>query len=178
MNSDMTPPASAPAAPSGPPDVRAEKRARRVVLLLVMLWILNGFDLALTVICTSTPELDRFAEANPIARYFLEQPGAVISFKLGALAFASTVLFMLRRRVVAELGCWLLCAVYVALAFHWLGVLTQYKKEGTGLPAPPLPAPSSYVIPAELERRWGQADGPAAADVHQQPQRQAVHQQA
>jgi hypothetical protein len=83
-----------------------------VVLLLAMLWILNAFDLALTVICTSADShLDRFAEANPVARYFLAQPGALFTFKLGALAFATTVLFILRRRGVSELGCWLLAAV-------------------------------------------------------------------
>jgi len=101
-------------------------RARRVVLLLLMLAMLNAFDLACTIAVRSHKI---FEEANPIARPLMERPILVVLFKVTLVSFAAAVFFAYRTRRVVELACWCVCALYVVLAFlwmhqlHWLSVL-------------------------------------------------------
>ena len=92
-------------------------RSRRVLLLLVLIWMLNGFDLAFTLLAN---EIGGFHEANPFARPFLRASESLIAFKLASVAVASAILIAFRRRVVTEVACWLLCVVYTVLAFMWV----------------------------------------------------------
>lgn len=99
------------------PSDPAARRARRVVLLLAVLWILNAFDLACTIMAQSN---SHFNELNPFAQRILDQLHELIIFKIGAVFFASVVLFTYRHRRLVELSCWALGAVYVTLSFIWV----------------------------------------------------------
>jgi len=113
-------------------DPRA-RRSRRVVLLLILLCLLNAFDLACTV---TVHKLGAFQEANPVARYVLQYPSLVVLFKVSLVGFSSLVLFAYRRRRIVEIACWCVCAVYVALAFIWLQHLQETAQVASFLRAP------------------------------------------
>ncbi|MFW6154080.1 MAG: DUF5658 family protein [Planctomycetota bacterium] len=101
-------------------------RARRVVLLLVMLAMLNAFDLTCTI---AVRHHWLFEEANPVARRLMDQPTLMVLFKVSLVSFAAAIFFVYRTRRVVELACWCVCLLYVVLAFlwmhqlHWLSLL-------------------------------------------------------
>jgi hypothetical protein len=97
-------------------DVSAS-RARRVVLLVVYLWVANLFDLSFTILAD---RIGRFTELNPVASVFLANPAALAVFKVSLLVFSTVVFLVCRRRLLAEVGCWCLCAIYTALSFIWM----------------------------------------------------------
>ena len=92
-------------------------RGRRVVCLLVLLWVLNFFDLAYTIHAHQT---GMFYELNPVARGLLDSPWALTGFKCVAVAIGSVILILLRRHRLTELAAWLLCLAYMSLAIRWL----------------------------------------------------------
>ena len=92
------------------------RRPRRVLLLLLALWVLNGFDLALTLLATGR---DGFVELNPLAARLLHSAAGLIAFKLAMVGLASAIIVLLRRRRTTELGCWGMCAAYTGLACMW-----------------------------------------------------------
>jgi len=92
-------------------------RARRVLLLLLCLWVLNIFDLALTILAS---RIGHFEELNPLARRLLYSPLALAAYKLALLTFTSAVFFVFQRHWLTEVGCWCLATVYTALAGLWL----------------------------------------------------------
>lgn len=91
-------------------------RSRRVVYLLVGVWLLNLFDLALTLLAASDGMLH---EENPIARSLIHNPAALLAFKLSLVAAATTVLFNFRRFRCAEIGCTLALFIYAGVAVQW-----------------------------------------------------------
>jgi len=101
-----------------------QRRGHRVVLLLILLWILNGFDLAFTIMAHG---LGDFNEANPIARRMLDPPIRVIVFKVSSVVFASGIFLIYRRRVLVEAGCWIMCAIYVAICVLWGAFWNSYQ---------------------------------------------------
>lgn len=92
-------------------------RSRRVIALLIVLCVLNLFDLAYTI---GAHGAGHFHELNPIARGLLDNPWLLASFKCLAVATGTVILVCLRRHRLAELAAWLLCLAYVALAIEWL----------------------------------------------------------
>ena len=92
------------------------RRARRVVLMLVLLWIINMFDLSFTMIAR---QIGGFVEANPVAAHVVRDSLSLVIFKLTMLVCATLILFTFRRHLWTEVGCWLLAAVYTTLAFVW-----------------------------------------------------------
>ena len=96
-------------------DARAS-RARRVILMLIFIWTVSVCDLALTLLAQ---EIGGFHEANPLARRFIEHPGATIAFKFAVLVPATTILLLFRHRRLTEISCWILCLAYTVLAFLW-----------------------------------------------------------
>ena len=97
--------------------VARARRPRRVVALLILLWVLNLFDLAYTIQAHQT---GHFHELNPIARDLLDSPWVLAGFKLLAVLLGSLILLHLRRHRLAELAAWFLCLAYVALVLRWL----------------------------------------------------------
>jgi hypothetical protein len=108
---------------AGAPRSAAANRGRRVILLLIMLWVLNGFDLYFTIMAGKLPH---FNETNPLAASLFEHPYALSAFKIGAVAFASTVLILFRQRRLAEFACWCVCMVYVVVSITWLTFFMRY----------------------------------------------------
>jgi uncharacterized protein DUF5658 len=92
-------------------------RPRRITALLVLLWILNVFDLSCTILAH---QIGGFQELNPVARQMLEPSWMLVAFKVGTVALGSLILLLLRRYRVTELVCWLLCLIYTSLAFTWM----------------------------------------------------------
>jgi len=92
------------------------RRGRRVVLLLAVTCILNGFDLAFTLLVCS---LEHFREANPLAEWLIESPPALIAFKVGFVTLGALIILRFRAHLLAEIGCWGVLAFYSILAGMW-----------------------------------------------------------
>jgi hypothetical protein len=105
------------------------RRGRRVLILLAVLWAMNAFDLASTILAR---DLAHFNEANPIARPIVDQPLRIAAFKLSALVLATAILAACRRRRPAELACWGLCAVYLTVVLIWLSFFARYPNHVPG----------------------------------------------
>lgn len=96
-------------------DPRA-RRARRVVLLLVLLGIVNAFDLTFTLMAAKT---SRFVELNPFAAALVKNTAGLVAFKALLVLFAATVFLRFRRHRLTEIACWGLCGIYATLAGRW-----------------------------------------------------------
>jgi hypothetical protein len=95
---------------------RRSARGRRVILLLALTCIVNGFDLAFTLLARGH---ELFVEGNPLARGLLGSPAALIAFKTIPLTFAAAIIVKARTRLVTEVLTWCVCAVHTFLACHW-----------------------------------------------------------
>ncbi|HUS92620.1 MAG TPA: DUF5658 family protein [Phycisphaerae bacterium] len=103
-----------------------DRRTRRVLLMIVLIWIVGAFDLIFTLMAM---DLGGFEEANPVARQFIHSPPLLATFKFGTLAVASGILLAFAHRRITEVACWALGFVYVGLAIVWL---VYYGCEPTG----------------------------------------------
>lgn len=92
-------------------------RSRRVILLVVGLWILNLFDLNFTILAC---RIGDFKELNPLASGLLNSPRLLSVFKIALLSLSTGVFLVFRRRALTEAGCWLLFGVYSVLSFMWM----------------------------------------------------------
>ncbi|MFW6133649.1 MAG: DUF5658 family protein [Planctomycetota bacterium] len=98
-------------------------RSGRVVLLVLCLVLLNAFDLTFTLMAGafwSTTTNTSFAEANPIARHFIQHPDRVIAYKVALVGTAGVILLVFRRRRLTEIACWGLCCIYAVLSVIWM----------------------------------------------------------
>lgn len=95
-----------------------------MVLAIALILLVNVFDLTFTIMAH---DIGDFYEENPLVRGMLGDPGALTLYKLSLAAFASVIFFVYRRRLVTEIACWGMCAVYTALAFVWLA---YFSREG------------------------------------------------
>jgi len=92
------------------------RRSRRVVLLIALLLLISGFDLAFTLLASQT---GNFEELNPLAARLIHMPAALVAFKLLLVGAASVILYALRTRRLTEWACWGLAGAYAALAAVW-----------------------------------------------------------
>jgi len=92
-------------------------RGRRVAMLVGLIWLIGIHDLVLTLAAT---HLEGFRQLNPITRSLLGDPSALVAFKLLMMAPATLIFLLFRRRVLTEVGCWLLSAAYVSLGLLWI----------------------------------------------------------
>lgn len=98
-------------------DWLADSRAHRVLCIVAGIWILNAFDLILTIFAH---ELGVLHEENPIAQEFLQ--GGTLSimlFKIGLVLLGSYPLLRFRSARIAELGALVVMIVYAFLAIRW-----------------------------------------------------------
>ncbi len=101
------------------PEPRADLskgRSRRVILLLVLVWIVAIFDLVLTL---HARQIAQFQEANPLAALLIHSKSMIIAFKLTSLTLATVVFLKYRRRLLTEISCWAIVAVHVVVAVIW-----------------------------------------------------------
>jgi len=103
----------------------AGRRGRRICLLVAAIWIMNAFDLFMTLHAHGHGLL---AETNPIARYLLVQgPLALIMFKILFAGFGGCVLLCNRHHVLAEYMAWLAVAVNLSVAVCWMSCYEFYE---------------------------------------------------
>lgn len=120
----------------------AESRSHRVICLLVGIWVLNGFDLALTLLASQQGMLH---EENPVAREFIRLgPLSVCLYKLGMVLVGSYPLLRYRSARITELGTLVVLVAYATLAMHWTTVYEIYCLTA-----------SSGVSMAEIDRLTG-----------------------
>ncbi len=103
----------------------ANRRGRRICLLVTAIWIMNAFDLFMTLHAHGHGLL---TETNPIARYLLVQgPFALIVFKILFAGFGGCVLLCNRHHVLAEYMAWLAVAVNLSVAVRWMSCYEFYE---------------------------------------------------
>jgi hypothetical protein len=98
---------------------RIERRARRVVLLLLAVVSLSIADLILTIAHLRTTGM---IEANPIAAYILHNSNSLWTlglYKGATVAVSVLLLFRLRDRVQGEIAAWIAAAILALLCLHW-----------------------------------------------------------
>lgn len=101
-----------------------EARAHRVICLVLGVWLLNGFDLALTILSHQQGVLH---EENPLARHMLQYGTTpMILFKTGLVLIGSYPLLRFRTARIAELAAFLILVAYVLLAIRWSSCYELY----------------------------------------------------
>jgi hypothetical protein len=124
---------------------RDEARTRRLVLLLVGVWIVNMFDLGFTLLAI---EQRLLIEVNPVVTRLLLRhgPGALTAYKIAMLTAATAMFWHCRRSELAESGVWLVAIACVLLSVHWYQLYQEAEPFWTefGL--------TSEIVPPEL---WG-----------------------
>ncbi len=94
------------------------------------IWLLNGFDLAFTVLAH---EQGMLHEQNPLARFMLDNGTAsIILFKIGLVLIGSYPLLRFRQARISELGSCLIFAAYVFLAIRWSTCFELYTAASGG----------------------------------------------
>jgi len=94
-----------------------EARSHRVICLVLGVWVLNGFDLAFTILSHQQGMLQ---EANPFARHMLSSGTAsIILYKIGLVMIGSYPLLRFRIARITEMGALVILCAYVLLAVHW-----------------------------------------------------------
>ena len=99
-------------------------RAHRVLLLVCGIWLLNAFDLVLTVTAYKQGFLQ---EGNPLARYMLQLgTPSVVLFKIGLVLIGSYPLLRFRHARITEIGTIVILMAYALLAVHWSECYEMY----------------------------------------------------
>lgn len=96
---------------------RRERQDRRFVWLLIGVWIVNCFDLELTLLAAHQRML---WELNPVVGRLLPfGPKGLTCYKFALLGFGSLVLWRYRRHRVAVIALWIVAIACVALSLVW-----------------------------------------------------------
>ncbi|MCK4872511.1 MAG: hypothetical protein KAS72_07280 [Phycisphaerales bacterium] len=100
-------------------DPAVARRARRVVVLLLITISLSLFDLILTLTYVRSIGM---AEVNPIAAWILREgsTSALVAWKLGSVLMAATIIYAIRHKRQAERAAWLAVIILGALTAHWM----------------------------------------------------------
>jgi hypothetical protein len=119
----------------------ADARPARMLLLISALWLVNLFDVNLTILAHRQGLLE---EANPLALRVLSLgPEALVIYKIVLVAIGTGMLWLVRRHRLAEVTAWGMLAAYVFVAIHWGECYEMYVMimggaahlAGSGLPA-------------------------------------------
>ena len=107
----------------------ANARSHRVICLVAGIWLLNAFDLMLTVLAH---EQGLLQEQNPIARHLLQMGvPSIVLFKIGLVLIGSYPLLRFRRARITELGTLVILVAYALLAVHWSDCYELYTLAAT-----------------------------------------------
>lgn len=100
-------------------------RAHRVVCLVLGIWLINAFDLILTIL---SHEQGVLVEQNPFARHMLEQGVlSLILYKTGMVCIGSYPLLKFRTARITECGALVILLTYATLAVHWSECYEAYS---------------------------------------------------
>ncbi|MCH8969279.1 MAG: hypothetical protein IIA66_09215 [Planctomycetes bacterium] len=103
----------------------ARRRGRRICLLVAAIWIMNAFDLFMTLHAHGHGLL---TETNPIARYLLVLgPFALTMFKILLAGFGGCVLLWNRHHALAEYMTWLAAGANLSVAVRWMSCYEFYE---------------------------------------------------
>lgn len=91
-------------------------RDLRTAVLIAAVLVFNAFDWGFT---QSQMARGDFIESNPVAARFVDAPGGLAAYKALLAGAGLTVLFILRRHGVSELGAWTLAMAYAGLMVWW-----------------------------------------------------------
>ena len=97
------------------PDIRAQ----RVALVLLATCLLGVYDLALTLVFSTSIGM---VELNPLARLIMrvyDSPFMLIAWKLLSMGLSAGIIWRIRRTRIGELAAWLALVVLLALCLHW-----------------------------------------------------------
>lgn len=97
------------------------RRSRLVLQLIGLLILLNGLDLAFTLLAQQTGQ---FVELSPIGERMITKPIMLGIYKAAVVALGVGILIYLRRRRAAEIVAWWMCALYVLVLVRWAAVNT------------------------------------------------------
>lgn len=116
-------PAAAVASMALLPPARLHARARRLFYLLLGAWIINLFDLGLTLVAE---QQNLLVEMNPFAARVLPHgPVAVIVYKFVMLTIGTAALWYCRSHWATEPAVWVYVGLCVGLSFWWRHVLKE-----------------------------------------------------
>jgi hypothetical protein len=103
-----------------------QTRGRRVLLLLVVVWILSMCDLVFTL---QESRASYFIEMNPVAALVLNGPPiGVVLYKFILLGLGSTILGALRVHRTAEAAAWFLIAASGYVMYRWVAYFDGVTK--------------------------------------------------
>ncbi len=92
-------------------------RGHRVICMMSGLWLINVFDLVLTLLAYEQGLLD---EQNPIARHLLPMGvPVVVTFKVGLVLTGSIIFIRYRHHRLSELTAALMLIIYACVAVRW-----------------------------------------------------------
>ena len=95
----------------------ATSRAQRMICLVGAIWLLNGFDLTMTLF---SHDQGLLVEQNPVANQVLQQGvAAIVLYQVGLVLIGSYPLLRFRRVRIAELGALIVVLVYASVAVRW-----------------------------------------------------------
>lgn len=98
-------------------DWLADARSRRVIALVIGIWILNAFDLAFTVLSHQQGMLH---ESNPVAQVVLSLgTPSIVLYKVGLVLIGSYPLLRFRTARISEMAALIVLIVYAMLAVRW-----------------------------------------------------------
>ncbi len=103
--------------------VLSESSCRRVIWLVVLIAVLNVYDLACTLIAGSMGSL---WELNPFASPIIHQNSGIVLFKLGTTVGAVILLLVTRRHRLAQIGSWWAGVLYTVLILRWSTFNTMF----------------------------------------------------
>ena len=99
-------------------------RAHRVVCLVLGIWLINAFDLILTIL---SHEQGVLVEQNPLARHMLELGVlSLILYKTGMVFIGSYPLLKFRTARITEWGTLVILLSYATLAIRWSNCYEAY----------------------------------------------------
>lgn len=96
----------------------ADRRGRRVALLLLGVTLLGLGDLVATAVHMHGLG---FIEANPFAKHLVaaQSTEGLVLFKLGSIGIAVGLIAMVREQPAGEVGGWVLVLIMVGLTLQW-----------------------------------------------------------
>jgi hypothetical protein len=103
--------------------VLSEGSCRQVIWLVILIAVLNAYDLACTLIASSMGGL---WELNPFASPIIHQYYGVIVFKVGLTLGAAILLMVTRRHRLAQIGSWWAGVLYTVLILRWTTFNTMF----------------------------------------------------